>query len=183
MGKKVFETTPSPTDHRRRIRAIWRIRYLLKWMPRKRSISRYPVLGKFGAYLKKRNYLWCFKEDRVGPAILLGSIVAFLPIFGIQLITVMAIAIILKVNLPVIAGLQFISNPLTLAPIYLANYKVGKWLLDSAGVHFESGNGLLSGLNSTMVGGIVLGSLFGLFAYGVYFFRIKSAMRTSAVAL
>ncbi|MCZ6673752.1 MAG: DUF2062 domain-containing protein [Verrucomicrobia bacterium] len=169
-----------------RIRALWRVRYLLKWLPRRRSLSRYPVLGKFSCHLRNQNYLWSFKESRVAPAILIGSVVAFLPIFGVQLLTVMAIALILKVNLPILAGLQFISNPLTLIPIYLANYKVGSWLLESFGFNpiSQGGSGnLLFGLHSTLVGGIVLGSLVGLFLYGLYFVRIKWLLRTSKVAL
>ena len=183
MGNEVKKSQEVSANQQGRIRALWRFRYLLKWLPRKRSIGRYPVLGKFASFLKNRNYLWCFNENRVAPAILLGSIIAFLPIFGIQLITVMAIAIILKVNLPVIVGLQFISNPLTLAPIYLANYKVGKWLLQSVGFDLEAGNGLWLGMNSTMLGGIVIGSLFGLVAYSVYQIKIKWPVSISKVAL
>ncbi len=55
------------------------------------------------------------------PAILLGLFIAFMPLYGIQLITVLILALILKVNLPIIVGLQFISNPITLVPIYVAN--------------------------------------------------------------
>ena len=55
------------------------------------------------------------------PAILLGLFIAFMPLYGIQLITVLILALILKVNLPIIVGLQFTSNPITLVPIYVAN--------------------------------------------------------------
>ena len=173
-------------DRRSRIRALLRIRYLLKWLPRKRTLSRIPVLGKFSGHLRTRTYLWSFKEHQVGPAILVGSVVAFLPLFGVQLITVMVLALILKVNLPIIAGLQFISNPFTLIPIYLANYKVGSWLLEILGLSpIQSGEkiGVVFGVNSTMLGGIVLGSLFGLVLYALYLIRIKWPFRTSEVAL
>jgi uncharacterized protein len=183
MGSLAIESKLQKPDRIRAIRTLWKIRHILKWLPSKRSIGRYPMIGRFGSYLKKRNYLWCFQEDRVGPAILIGSIVAFLPIFGIQLITVMAIALILKINLPVIAGMQFISNPFTLAPIYFANYKVGNWLLGSAGLGIENTGGFISGVNSTMLGGIVLGSAFGLFAYLAYRMQLKTELRTSKVAL
>lgn len=169
-----------------RIRKLWRIRYLLKWLPRKRSLSRYPILGKFGFYLRTRNYLWSFNESEVAPAILIGSVVAFLPIFGIQLLTVMAIALILKVNLPILAGLQFISNPLTLVPIYLANYKVGSWLLNGLGIEptKETVSGsIFMGVNSTMIGGTVLGTLVGMILYGLYLVQIKRPTSTSKVAL
>ena len=157
------------------IRKLLRLRYVLRWMPRKGSLKRYPVLGKYGNYLRSRKYLWSFKESYVGPAIFIGSIVAFLPLFGVQLLTVTAIALIMKVNLPVLAGLQFISNPLTLVPIYLANYKVGSWLLGAVGFGTTDETTLgtiYSGVNSTMIGGMVLGSVVGLFLYGIYRIRL-----------
>jgi len=175
------------TDARMKsIRKLLRMRYFLRWLPNKRSLKRFPILGKCGFYLRNRKSLWSFKEFKVGPAILIGSVVAFLPLFGIQLLTVMALALILKVNLPVLAGLQFISNPLTLVPIYLANYKLGTWLLNSVG--FEPMKETVSatvftGLNSTMVGGAVLGTIVGLFLYGAYRVRLKWTECTSEVAL
>lgn len=162
------------------------MRTFLRWLPNKGSLNRYPILGKYGYNLRNRKYLWSFKESKVGPAILVGSVVAFLPLFGIQLLTVMALALILKVNLPVLAGLQFISNPLTLVPIYLANYKVGSWLLNVVG--FEPmketvSETVLTGVNSTMLGGAVLGTVVGLLLYGVYMVRLKWSERISEVAL
>ena len=175
------------TDARKKsIRKLLRMRTFLRWLPSKRSLRRYPVLGKFGHHLRNRKYLWSFKESKVAPAILIGSVVAFLPLFGIQLLMVMAIALILKVNLPVLVGLQFISNPLTFVPIYLANYKIGSWLLNVVG--FEpmketvSGS-LFTGVNSTMLGGAVLGTLVGLLLYAIYMVRLKWTERISEVAL
>ena len=182
--EKPVVSNHSPSERQRvHIRRLWRFRYLLKWLPTKRTLNRYPILRKFGRILCARNYLWSFSAPRVGPAILIGSIIAFLPIFGFQLFIVTAIALILKVNLPVLAGLQFISNPITLAPMYLANYKVGYWLLDSVGIQLENGNAWMGGVNATMFGGIILGSLFGLFAYAIYVIRLKWPPKTSEVAL
>lgn len=178
---------PGITDVRKRsIRKLLRLRYVLRWLPRKASLKRYPILGKFGHQLRNRKYLWSFKQPYVGPAILIGSIVAFLPLFGVQLLTVTALALVLKVNLPVLAGLQFISNPLTLVPIYLINYKIGSWLLDSVGLATTSESTVVtvfSGVNSTMIGGIVLGTLVGVLLYGAYRIRLIWEERTSKVAL
>jgi uncharacterized protein len=180
-------TTDNNTDARKKsIRKLLRMRYFLRWLPNKGSLKRHPILGKFGNYLRNRKYLWSFKESKVGPAIFLGSVVAFLPLFGIQLPIVMALALILKVNLPVLAGLQMISNPLTFVPIYLANYKVGSWLLNAVGFEpiKETVSGtLFTGVNSTMLGGAVLGTVVGLLLYGVYMVRIKWTERISKVAL
>lgn len=183
MERHPLDHASTPPVRSSRLRSLLKLRWLLRRLPSKRKLCRHPALGRFGSFLQKRQYLWCFREDHVGPAILVGSIVAFLPIFGIQFITVIALAILLKVNLPVLAGLQFISNPLTLAPIYLANYKVGKWLLVSLGVNPESTHALFSGIHSTLVGGMVLGTLFGLLMFGAYRLRLNLQKSTSMVAL
>lgn len=168
---------------RKRFRKLWRRRWLLRWIPRKKTLCHFPVFRRFGSTLKQRKYLWSFKENRVVPAILIGSVIAFLPIYGLQLPTVMAIALLLKINLPIIAGLQFVSNPFTLVPIYLANYKVGSWLLGFAGITHPETVTFYHSLNSTMIGGTVLGSIFGLLLYGAYLMRVKRDSRTSEVAL
>ena len=183
MGIPLETVQQMKESRRNRFRKLWRLRWLLRWMPSKRSLGKFPVLKQFGSHLQRRKYLWSFKESRVAPAILLGSIVAFLPIFGVQLLTVVALAVLLKVNLPVIAGLQFVSNPLTLVPIYLANYKVGSWILQGIGLAEQGAENVIHGVNSTMVGGAVLGTVFGLLIYGLYLIRIKRDFRTSEVAL
>ncbi len=186
-------TVPSDSERlgktearKKSIRKLLRLRYVLRWLPRKASLKRYPLLGNFGHQLRNRKYLWSFKQPYVGPAIVIGSIVAFLPLFGVQLLTVTALALILKVNLPVLAGLQFISNPLTLVPIYLVNYKIGSWLLGTVGFAPTSEStvgAVFSGVNSTMIGGVVLGTLVGVLLYGTYRFRLIWEERTSKVAL
>lgn len=179
MGKPQ-ETVQLARERRRlQIRKLLRLRRLLRWLPSKRSLVKIPLLRQFGSYLKKQTHLWSFREKRVTPAIFLGSIIAFLPIFGLQLLTVVALAVVLKINLPVITGLQFVSNPLTLVPIYLANYKVGSWILQGIGMAEKGAENLVHGVNSTIVGGAVLGTVFGLLMYSLYLIRIKRSFRTS----
>lgn len=170
-------------NRKRHFRKLWRLRWLLRWIPGKRTLARYPVLKSFGSTLKKRTYLWSFKKDRVVPAILIGSVVAFLPIYGVQLPIVMGIAMLMKINLPILAGLQFVSNPFTLIPIYLANYKVGSWILGWFGLSLAEANAIFFSMKSTVIGGAVLGTLFGLIVYVAYILRVKWEARTSEVAL
>ena len=179
-----LETVQQIREKRRlRFRKLWRMRWLLRWIPGKRSLSRFPMFRKFGGALRERKYLWSFKESRVVPAILIGSVIAFLPIYGVQLPTVMALAVLLKINLPILAGLQFVSNPLTLVPIYLVNYKVGSWLLGLVGFSIPETTTVVHGVNSTVLGGAVVGTVFGLILYGTYLIRIKRESRISEVAL
>jgi len=179
-----LETVQQAREQRRRhFRKLWRMRWLLRWIPSKQTLSRFPMLKAFGNTLRRRKYLWSFNKDRVVPAILIGSVVAFLPIYGVQLPIVMGIAMLMKINLPILAALQFVSNPFTLIPIYLANYKVGSWILGWFGLSLAEANAIFFSMKSTVIGGVVLGTLFGLFVYAAYIFRVKWEARTSEVAL
>jgi len=137
-------------------------------------LRRFPVLSRFAHLIKARPYLWSYHRDKVVPAILLGSIVAFLPIVGIQLFVALALAIILKANLPILAALQFISNPFTLVPIYLANYHVGNFTLNMVGINLKATDGpwgAFQSIHATMLGGLIIGIAVGLALYGIYHTR------------
>ena len=49
------ETVQMARENRRlRIRKLLRLRWLLRWMPSKRSLGKMPVLKQFGAHLQRR---------------------------------------------------------------------------------------------------------------------------------
>ncbi len=64
-------------------------------------------------------------------AVAIGIFVAWTPTVGFQMALTIVLAWLLGANK--LAGVPFvwISNPLTLAPIYLPNYYVGRWILGS----------------------------------------------------
>ena len=66
-----------------------------------------------------------------------------LPIVGIQMLVVFFISLLVRANLPLIVALQWISNPLTMGPIYFADYKIGLSVLNLLGVDYQR-NKLLS---------------------------------------
>jgi len=159
------------------------LRKILRYIPRPHNIRRFPVLSRFAHVIKARPYLWSYHRSKVVPAIILGSILAFLPIVGVQLIVALALAIIIKANLPILAALQFISNPITLVPIYFANYQVGTFTLKTLGITAQTGDGpwgALLSMNATMLGGLILGLAFGLTLYGIY--HARSTMRLSKIS-
>jgi uncharacterized protein (DUF2062 family) len=116
-----------------------RIRRLKKWMrplPRRSNIHRYPVLKWFAKTAYDRSYLWSFKGNAMVQALFWGIWIAMLPIVGIQMIVVFLLALIVRANLPLIVALQWISNPLTMAPIYFADYEIGLLILELFGVDY-----------------------------------------------
>lgn len=120
---------------RRRIRQV---KAILRYLPRRASLHRYPVIKWFHATARQRPYLWSFKSDCVARAIFWGCIIAFLPIIGVQMFVAMIVAMWARANLPVTVALQWISNPGTLVPLYLAEYKLGDWLFRAVGARPDS---------------------------------------------
>lgn len=136
------------------------MKQLLKWMPRKANIQRYPILKHFAKAARNRPYLWSFKVTQCTPAFYAGAIIAFLPFYGIQLPLAFGAAILLRANLPIACGLQIITNPLTLIPLYYTTYQLGRGIIDV----FSYGRGLnrvATEFNALMIGGILIGALAG----------------------
>ena len=66
---------------------------------------------------------------------LLGFFFAFIPV-PFQMVLAAAAAIILRVNLPISVALVWITNPLTMPPIFYGSYLVGTLVLNQPEQHF-----------------------------------------------
>lgn len=98
-----------------------------RYMPDEKSIKEHPTLGRLGGALHNPN-LWHLNRNSVSLAFLVGVFCAFLPI-PLQMLVAAVIAIIVHSNLPISVGLVWITNPLTMPPIFYFTYLVGNWLL------------------------------------------------------
>lgn len=116
--------------HQQRRERVARVKRLLRWMPRKATMHRYPVLKWFRAAAIKRSYIWSFRVKAVIPAIYVGCILAFLPLYGVQIPLAVLAAFALRANLPILASAQFITNPLTVLPVYYTAYQIGRLSLN-----------------------------------------------------
>ncbi len=101
-----------------------RLRRFLRALPRRANVRRYPIVRWFAEAAHKRPYLWSFKRASVLPALYVGSVIGCTPWPGQILLAVLSM-LALRGNLPLAVALQFISNPLTFAPLYGATYFVG----------------------------------------------------------
>ncbi len=88
-------------------------------------LHRYPIIGRFAASLRPRSYLWSIRRPDVRRAYYAGSIISFLPLFGIQLPLALLAALLLRCNFMVLGGLQLITNPFTAGPIYYLTHELG----------------------------------------------------------
>ncbi len=112
-------------------------------LPRRSNIHRYPVLKWFSKTAYNRSYLWSFRGRTIIPALFWGVWIAMLPIVGIQMLVVFFLALVVRANLPIIIALQWISNPLSMGPIYFADYQIGMIFFKLVGIEYET-NKLLS---------------------------------------
>ena len=189
--RKVFEDRrinwdfKSPISKEVRFKRIRRVKKFLKPLPRRSNVHRYPVLKWFAETAYKRSYLWSFKGQSMQAALFWGIWISMLPIVGIQMIVVFFVSLLVRANLPLIVALQWISNPLTMGPIYFADYKIGMILISLMGFKYPKNSllsrnydwsefsmkellRLLDTFPPMFLGGSVLGIFMGVFAVFLY---------------
>lgn len=101
---------------------------LKRFMPDHKTMQQHPHLQRFGQRLTDPK-LWHLNRRAVAGGAALGLFVAFMPVLG-QMFIAAALAIFFRVNLPLAAMGVWVTNPLTIAPIYFFTYKLGAWVLD-----------------------------------------------------
>jgi uncharacterized protein (DUF2062 family) len=84
-------------------------------------------------HLMHDHRLWSIRRKNVVPAVALGTFFAFLPFPGHPVWASFG-ALAMRINVPVAALTTFISNPLTMAPMYYLACRFGAWIL---GVELE----------------------------------------------
>ncbi len=104
-------------------------RFIKRHMPDENTIKEHPHLRKLGKFIHDPN-LWHLNRNSVSLAFLVGIFCAFLPI-PMQMLVAAVLAVMLRSNLPVSIGLVWITNPLTMPPIFYFTYQVGVFLLDT----------------------------------------------------
>ena len=102
-------------------------RYLRRILPNRKIMSRDRTLRIFGSLLHEPN-LWHLNRRSVSLAVAVGLFMAFMPL-PVQMLMAAATAIVVRCNLPVAVAVVWVSNPITVAPLFFAAYKVGAWLL------------------------------------------------------
>lgn len=102
-------------------------KFIKKYMPEHHTIRNHKHLKVFGRLLHDGN-LWHFNRRSVSGAFAVGLFCAFIPL-PLQMVFAAAFAILSRVNLPISVSLVWITNPITMPPIFYAAYKVGAFVL------------------------------------------------------
>lgn len=149
-------------------------RHFTRFAPERSTIQNHRHLSLFGKLLHEPN-LWHINRQSAAGGMANGLFWAFMPFPG-QTVLAAAIAIYFRVNLPISLLAVWLTNPLTMYPIYFAAYKLGALLLDVPHhpFHFEiSWQWFTSTLTDIwqplLLGSVILGTLSSVTSY--YFIR------------
>jgi uncharacterized protein (DUF2062 family) len=125
--------------HRQRLlhfARIRRVKWILRFMPRRARFHTYPLVGRFAGFARARSYLWTFSYPQIRPAFYLGSVLTLLPVVA-QLPIAFGLCLLFRTNFMILGGLQFASNLLTLPFIFAGCYQIGMFVLRATGLeHF-----------------------------------------------
>ncbi|MEW7978498.1 MAG: DUF2062 domain-containing protein [Candidatus Sedimenticola endophacoides] len=103
-------------------------RHLIKrYTPDHETIRNHKHLRVFGRLLHDPS-LWHMNRRSVAGAFAVGLFWACIPM-PMQMLAAAATAIPARVNLPISVALVWITNPLTMPPIFYFNYLVGTWVM------------------------------------------------------
>lgn len=102
-------------------------RTLRRWLPSRDALRRKRSLRWLGPLLE-RAWLWQFNRRRVAAGIGIGVFFGLL-IPVLQIAFAAMFSLLLRANLPAAVLSTLVSNPFTYAPLFVAAYRVGKFLL------------------------------------------------------
>jgi len=144
--------------------------FIRRYMPDHQKIRDHRHLKHLGGLLHDRN-LWHLNRHSVAGACFVGLFAGFIPV-PFQMLLAALFAITFQVNLPVSVGLVWITNPLTMAPIFYFAYRFGSWILGQPVSDFNielSLDWLLTGFakiwQPLILGSTVLGICSGFLGY------------------
>ena len=102
-------------------------RLFRKYLPDAQKVREHPSLKPLGKWLHDPQ-LWHLHRRSVAGACFIGCFCAFLPL-PMHMLFAGTLAILTRSNLPISLALVWITNPITIPPLFFFAYKLGAWLL------------------------------------------------------
>jgi len=143
-----------------------------KYLPSRDRVRSIRALRFLGEVVFEPN-LWHFNRHSVSFALFVGLFCCFLPI-PFQMVVCVLMCIWIRCNIPIALACVWISNPVTMPPIFFATYKLGTWILGQPNevsrisLSFEWLSAQLSVVWAPLVlGSLVAGLTFGSIAFVV----------------
>ncbi len=143
-------------------------RWLKGILPDPRVILESRWIRVFGTLLQDPN-LWHLNRRSASGGVAVGLFMMYMPPFG-QVFMATAAAIKLRVNLPIAASLVWLTNPLTIPPMYYGAYALGAWLTGQPVRTFDphfwlDWHNWLGVLGPTLLGCVICASLLSTTGY------------------
>ncbi len=147
-------------------------RLFKRYMPDPERLKTHPSLRHLGNLLHEPN-LWHLNRRSVSRAMAMGLFAAFVPM-PLQMLLGASLAVIFRANLPISVGLVWLTNPITMPPIFYGTYSLGCWLLHTQPISLPA-DLTLTWLSTELsvrwqpflLGSLVTGIIAALLAYGL----------------
>jgi uncharacterized protein (DUF2062 family) len=143
---------------------------LQKLFPTPEQVRENKSLAFLAPLMGKPN-LWHLNRRSVAQAFFIGIFCAFIPM-PFQMALAGVLAFYFNSNLPISVGLVWLSNPITMPPLFYATYSFGAFILDIPAREFNSDmslDSLLAELNEIWLplylGSVLAGLIFATLAY------------------
>ena len=111
-------------------------KFFRKYLPDHESVRNNRHIARFGGFLRHPN-LWHLNRRSVAGGVAVGMFSGLVP-GPLQMLTAALLAVPLRVNLPVALATTLYTNPLTIGPLYLLAYLIGKMIIGGNGVRTVS---------------------------------------------
>jgi uncharacterized protein len=98
-----------------------------KYLPSHESVRNNRHIARFGGFLQNPN-LWHLNRHSVAGGVAVGMFAGLVP-GPLQMLTAALLAVLLRVNLPVALATTLYTNPLTIGPLYLLAYLIGRMII------------------------------------------------------
>ncbi|MBW3505967.1 MULTISPECIES: DUF2062 domain-containing protein [unclassified Pseudomonas] len=145
-------------------------RLIKRFMPDPALIREHKSLRFLGTLLHDPN-LWHLNRHSVARAMAVGIFAAFIPM-PFQMLLAAFLAVNARANMPISVGLVWLTNPITMPPVFYITYKTGAWLMNIPArtlpdeLTWEWISGQLSTVwQPFLLGSVVCGVVLGALAY------------------
>lgn len=127
------------------------LKTILRRLPRRKHMRRHFLHGLFGKVILADD-LWHFNRRSVSGGLAVGLFVAFTPTMPFHMLLACLGAVYFRVHLPIALAACWVTNPLTVVPIYMQAWRLGRHVLNflpyvtdamDPHIHNVSMNGLL----------------------------------------
>ena len=144
--------------------------FLKRFAPKRQQIEKHRHLQVLGYILHEPNIFHLTRRSAAG-GVAVGLFLAFIPLPGQMLLAVL-LSLLFRVNMPLAIACVWLSNPVTIAPLFFLAHKTGGWLLNAPvkQVQFEPSMGWLAETlaeiwQPLLLGSLTLGTLAALAGY------------------